>query len=41
MVLGEVDDIQIRFLLLGRYACVYLGKGKDVYFAFFGSGESV
>ena len=30
MVLGEVKDVQIGFLLLGR--C--LGKGKDVYFAF-------
>ena len=31
MVLGEVEDVQIRFLLLGSEK--YLGKGKDVYFA--------
>ena len=34
MGLGEVEGVQIRFLLLGRYARSYLGKGKDVYFAF-------
>ena len=31
MVLGEVEDVLIRFLLLGEK---YLEKGKDVYFAF-------
>ena len=31
MVLGEVEDVEIRFLLLCEN---YLGKGKDVYFAF-------
>ena len=31
MVLGEVEDGQIRFLLLGRYA---RSEGKDVYFLF-------
>ena len=34
MVLGEVEDVKIRFLLLGRYVEKYLGKGKDMYFAF-------
>ena len=33
MVLGEVEDVQIRILLLGRYASS-LGKGTEVYFAF-------
>ena len=32
MVLGEVEDVQIRYLLFGSEK--YLGKIKDMYFAF-------
>ena len=34
MVLGEVEDVQIRFFIVRQICEKYLGKGKDVYFAF-------
>ena len=34
MVLGEVEDVQIRFLIVRQICEKYLEKGKDVYFAF-------
>ena len=30
-----------QIFIVGQICEKYLGKGKDVYFAFFGSGESV
>ena len=34
MGLGEVEDVQIRFLFVRQICEKYVGKGKDVYFAF-------
>ena len=34
MVLGEVEDVQIRIFTVRQICEKYSGKGKDVYFAF-------